>query len=395
MSELRDMQMPLFVINLILMVFVTFFVSILPIITRKSLLFGVRVPEAAGKSPEAARLKGGYIATVLAGGVALTALLVAQYIAAPDYTLLATMYFFLPLMALQYGAFIPRWKAALALKAEKGWGTATPALADTRSAVEREKLLSFPKVWYLVCLGLILAVSVLSLVRYPLLPDPIPTHWNAQMQPDAWSDKNLLTVLMLPLVALGTMLIMAGSNIAIYRMKLQVDAENPALSYAQHRRYRRMMSHGLGVVTAAITVFILFTQLMMLDLVVLRSSALLLALTVALIVISCAPFAYITLKAGQGGNKLRIPPEEIQTQLGHPQGPIRAAHPERGDDRYWKLGLFYYNKDDPAMLIEDRFGTNGGFNYARPAVQITAGILAAVIVVTYALITVFFLRAFP
>ena len=395
MNDLRDMATPLFIINLLLVAVIMYFVSILPIITRKSLLFGVRVPDAAGQSPEALRLKRGYVATVLAGGVVMAALLVVQYLAFPDYTLLATLYFFIPLIALQYGAFIPRWKRALALKAEKGWAIPAPATAETRTAVEREKLLSFPKSWYLVSLALILAVGVLSLARYPLLPERIATHWNAQMQPDAWGDKNLLTVLMMPLVSLLMVLVMAASNIAVYRMKLQVDAENPALSYAQHRRYRRMMSHGLGVVTAAFVVFMSFMQLMTLELLHMEGSGFMIGVTVGLIAIACAPFMYIYVKAGQGGNKLRIPPEEVAAQLNQPQGPVRAVHPERGDDRYWKLGLFYYNKNDPTILVEDRFGTNGGLNYARPVAQLATGALAVFLVVTYVIITVVFLRSVP
>ena len=395
MTELRDIQVLLFVINLFLVGIVTVFISILPVITRKSLLFGVRVPEAAGQSPEALQLKRGYVVAMLVGGAAMAAMLVAQYLALPDYTLLATLYFFLPLLALQYGLFIPRWKAARTLKAEKGWVIPASATAETRSAVERQKLLAFPKVWYVVCLGLVLAMSVLSLMRYPALPEQIATRFDMQMQPSAWIDKTLLSVLMMPLTALGLVLVMAGSNITVYRMKLQVDAENPALSYAQHRRYRRMMSHGLGVVTVAITLFMMFTQLMILELLVLKSGGLMIGFTIGLVVICCVPFLYIMLKAGQGGNKLRIPPEEMAEHPGQPQAPVRAAHPERGDDGHWKLGLFYYNKNDPAILVEDRFGTNGGLNFARPAAQVAAVVLAVVVVVIYVGVTVFFFRSIP
>jgi len=394
MTDLRASALPLFIVNLFLVAVIMFCSSILPIITRKSLLFGVRVPEAAGQSPEALRLKRGYIVTMLAGGAVMAALLAAQYAAFPDYTLLATMYFFIPLIALQYAAFVPRWKRALALKAEKGWTIPASASADTRSAVEREKLLSFPKAWYIASLVLILAVGILSLARYPSLPERIATHWNIQMQPDAWADKNLLTVLAMPLLTLALVLVMAASNIAVYRMKLQVDAENPALSYAQHRRYRRMMSHGLGMVTAATTVFILLMQLMTLELIRLESG-LMMGITAGLLVIACAPFMYIYIKAGQGGNKLRIEPEELAAGLHQPQSPVRAVHPERGDDRYWKLGLFYYNKNDPAILVEDRFGTNAGVNYARPAAQVAAGVLAVFLAVTYVVITVLFFRSLP
>jgi uncharacterized membrane protein len=35
------------------------------------------------------------------------------------------------------------------------------------------------------------------------------------------------------------------------------------------------------------------------------------------------------------------------------------------DDKYWKLGLIYFNKEDPAVFVEKRFGTGWVLNLAR------------------------------
>ena len=34
------------------------------------------------------------------------------------------------------------------------------------------------------------------------------------------------------------------------------------------------------------------------------------------------------------------------------------------NDKYVKFGMFYYNPDDPAVLVEKRYGTGVDFNYA-------------------------------
>jgi uncharacterized membrane protein len=115
-------------------------------------------------------------------------------------------------------------------------------------------------------------------------------------------------------------------------------------------------------------------------------------LTITLLVFCCAPFVHIAFKAGQSGHKLRVPEDALDAPF---QGPTFAVHPERGDDRYWKWGLFYCNRDDPAILVEDRFGINSGLNYARPAIKIAAGALAALVVAFYAIVTMMFFRSFP
>jgi uncharacterized membrane protein len=39
---------------------------------------------------------------------------------------------------------------------------------------------------------------------------------------------------------------------------------------------------------------------------------------------------------------------------------------DRTLDRYWKLGVFYFNRDDSAVLVEKRFGLGYSLNFARP-----------------------------
>ncbi|MDV2687407.1 DUF5808 domain-containing protein, partial [Alkalihalophilus lindianensis] len=39
---------------------------------------------------------------------------------------------------------------------------------------------------------------------------------------------------------------------------------------------------------------------------------------------------------------------------------------DRDDDRYWKLGVFYFNPKDPAIFLEKRFGIGWTNNWAHP-----------------------------
>ncbi len=51
---------------------------------------------------------------------------------------------------------------------------------------------------------------------------------------------------------------------------------------------------------------------------------------------------------------------------------------DRDDDRFWKAGLLYVNRDDPAVMVGSRFGAGWTFNVGNPtAWLIIAGIIAA------------------
>ncbi|MGB3366147.1 MAG: DUF5808 domain-containing protein [Acidaminobacteraceae bacterium] len=55
---------------------------------------------------------------------------------------------------------------------------------------------------------------------------------------------------------------------------------------------------------------------------------------------------------------------------------------EGNDDNFWKYGLFYYNKNDPAILVKKRVGIGYTFNHARKSVIIFYVTLVTIIVLS-------------
>lgn len=393
MNNLQDVSTLLFVINLITMLMVVITIGITPSITRKSLLFGVRIPEAAAQNKEVIKLKKDYICKMIIGGAIAIALLVVQYVIWPEASLLAILYLPIMVILFQFITYVSTWKKATILKKNNGWVVPLTVTVDTSSAVQRENLWGFPKTWYIPCVLIVLVLIVISVAKYPALPAEIPTHWGFDMQPDVWSEKSFWSILGMPLMALGLVVVMILSNIMVYRMKLQVSAEQPELSYAQHRIYRRMMSNSIGMCTLAITVFVALLQLMLLQVFV-PSQGIMIAATVIMVIGSCVPFTYVYMKAGQSGCKLNPPVFDkkggvISTST---KGQEKVKINSNGDDKYWKLGMFYYNDNDPAMLVEDRFGINNSFNYARLSSKIVTAILIILVVVVYIGATIMFIK---
>ena len=64
--------------------------------------------------------------------------------------------------------------------------------------------------------------------------------------------------------------------------------------------------------------------------------------------------------------------------------PGKPAQGDRSPDACWKLGLVYFNPDDPALWVEKRFGVGYTVNFARPSAWILIaailGLTAAVVV---------------
>jgi uncharacterized membrane protein len=47
------------------------------------------------------------------------------------------------------------------------------------------------------------------------------------------------------------------------------------------------------------------------------------------------------------------------------------------DDRYWRLGVIYFNREDPSLMVNKRFGIGRTFNFGNPIAWI---ILAALVI---------------
>jgi hypothetical protein len=65
-------------------------------------------------------------------------------------------------------------------------------------------------------------------------------------------------------------------------------------------------------------------------------------------------------RLGQGGSAMSASHESSLATSGPPTG-------DRTRDTYWKLGIIYFNRDDPAVVVEKRFGLGYTLNFARPA----------------------------
>lgn len=58
---------------------------------------------------------------------------------------------------------------------------------------------------------------------------------------------------------------------------------------------------------------------------------------------------------------------------------------DRLDDRNWRLGVFYYNPDDPAPFVPKRFGLGWTINFAHPGGKVIAGLMIIMILLPIAL----------
>jgi len=376
-----DESLVLFITNVFVIGLCGWLFLIMPNLTRKSLLFGVSIPLEQANSPEATALKKAYTRTCLLGLAVILAASLAQFALWPEHTLLALMVFPLLFIPIYFAAFVPNWKKALRLKQERGWQVPSLSFAETGLSHTRGSLSALPWAWYIVSVVVAAAAIGAAVARFPALPDEIAGHLNYRMQPSYMVEKTWLSVLMMPLINAGTLVLLIAAAISIEMAKLQIDPSRPRLSFAQHRAYRWRMGHALGLLT-----FATVSMVGVLGLAFVYPDSSLWGPHVFCIsmIAFCVPSAIllaVQVKTGQGGCKVVLDVDEGDAHAHEPHTAKTGAD-IWGDDKHWLLGIFYFNPDDPTYIVEDRFGVNIGFNYARLPVQIVSmltllGVIAA------------------
>ena len=179
--------------------------------------------------------------------------------------------------------------------------------------------------------------------RWDQIPERFPVHWGLN-GPDRWTERTALTVYgSIGSVALMCALMLAISYATLYASR-KISTTSPAGESEHKFRYISV----LGLVVLAYAFAIVLPPI-----------------SGGLPEIPFAPFVITAVVAlfigaliwlGQGGTRLR----------GYE--PVLTASAPRGDrtpDECWKLGMIYYNPDDPALVVEKRFGIGWTLNFGN------------------------------
>ncbi|MBP7148144.1 MAG: DUF1648 domain-containing protein [Acidobacteria bacterium] len=335
---------------------------LLPRITRRGLLFGVYVGErAAGE--EAARdiTRGWYFAMVATLALTLVALL-AGLLAAGSPALAPLAMFIL--LAGFAGAYL---RAHFRARELAPASPPPPAAAVLIGEQPRGLVLPLVAIGFaLLCGTLVVAYTA---AQYPHLPARIPVHFDIAGRPDGWSTRSFGTVMVLPLMTLVLGAGLGGMALLVARAKRAVRTADGGVSLAAQLRFRGAMTAFLSVTAMLATAMLAVLSVMSLRVALgqaERLSPLFMILTGVLLLFSLGGSVYIALRYGQGGARLE------RSAAGAPLTDGLA------DNRRWLLGMFYFDREDPSIFVENRFGLGYTMNFGNWRAWLTIGAFMAV-----------------
>jgi uncharacterized membrane protein len=242
------------------------------------------------------------------------------------------------------------------------------APATLREADLAPRPIHFPGGWpvQLGPFAILVAVALWVHFHWAEIPSCVPIHWGIDGRPDHWAARSFSAVYG-PLI-IGTPLCAAIALLAYgilsWSRRIQVRG-GPGQSEMRFRHTMLSLLLALEYILALVFAWV--------GSLVLRGQGQTASpLGVIVVVLGFAVlFVVVLARTGQGGSRL---PEYSSLLPQPPAAPVG----DRTLDRYWIAGLFYVNRNDPAIIVEHRFGLGYTLNLAQPLAWLVIGLLVLV-----------------
>ncbi|MDY3982122.1 DUF1648 domain-containing protein [Paraeggerthella sp. LCP19S3_G8] len=322
-----------------------------PFLMRRGEVFAVTVPDAAARDPYLRSLKRQYAIAMLGLTTILTAAGAWGACTQNPSLVLATLCAgTLLICACSYGLMLFFRAKVNAYKKERGWkAEAQESVAVVGDApVPRAVSLK----WNLLYVPVMAVTLLIGAVGYAQMPDLIPQHVNFQGEVTDYMEKSPFVVLAPVLIVAFMAACMAFSHWTILRSKKPSDPGAPATSALAYGMFARAQSILLVVGGLILSLLGPVMELAFIGVIgIAEAGVFVVVLALALVVGSIV----ISVVYGQGGAR-------VFARMGGSEKLLAD------DDEHWKLGVFYFNPDDPSLFLPERFGIGWTMNWGRPAV---------------------------
>jgi uncharacterized membrane protein len=310
-----------------------------PYFIRKNICFGISIPEREYQNPQMKALRRNYSISCLAVGFVMGIGSTVCYTWMPaENTMWIQLGGLLLYLAASFLIYFLLRSKVKAVKQASDWEMETKAVTE----ISLKSGKTIPIAWYLLYLAITAVTIIAAVLKYPSLPQQIPMHYNIAGEVDRYASKSMGTFAIMPVMQILIGLLFAGISLGIGMSKRQ-------RSFKRTQAFRGRMSIALFAIGFMVMLLFTFVQLSMLTIL---DNKLMMVLPMAFLAVVFIICLYLAVKVGQGGSRLKISDDTSVNKV--------------DDDRYWLGGFLYFNKNDPSLFVEKRFGIGYTLNFGNP-----------------------------
>ena len=352
-------------INVLVMLFFNLMIGLLmgltPYYSKRDIPFGVTLPETDEAKTVMAHQKKSYLIINLFLSL-LIGLGIVMYGLFQNTIDLERLMFFSVLglfiqLIVSMGVYLTKYKQLKTFKK----GLTIDGLKQQKMVIDlsfRDEKLIFPT-GYLVAVNLafVLLTVVLTVSQYQHIPESFVTKWDMNMNPVIMTDKTWKSVLAIPAFQLFLTLVIGISNLSYLKGKQRIDMKNTEESIARNKKFRKQSSLLNFVLSLLVQLLMMMIQLSIIFQQITPQTLMIASLIFTVAILGIV--LWFSLYYGQGGDRLK----KVNVSK---EAPVKIAESASfDDDDHWKLGMFYFNQEDPSFWVEKRMGLGMTFNFAK------------------------------
>ncbi|MEK8198660.1 MULTISPECIES: DUF1648 domain-containing protein [Lysinibacillus] len=321
-----------------------------PHLSRKSIVFGVSIPEPYVMHPQLLLWKKKYSQII----GALTGLFLLGQIGIyfspikEDKMVLISFIFLYVMLLLSSGLYMNYHVRTKKLKAQEQWEAHIKMVYVTDLSI-RQKDETLSPVFFSLPIIMTVALITFTYMNYEAIPDVFATHWNAAGKVDGWTEKSWISVISMPLLLLAIQISFFILGRGMKSAKIQLSAQAKEASIHRELAHRKYGSWYLAAINFSMTILFVvlhYTTVILHD----QTAPYFFPLFLVFNVVTLGGLLLLIWKFSTSNERF----DEIHTN-----------ETAVADDQYWKWGIFYCNKNDPSLLVQKKYGIGWTVNFAN------------------------------
>lgn len=324
----------------------------MPYLTRKNELFGVTIPSDQSASPDLNRKRKQYAISSAIWGLFLC--LILFFFRKAEANILPVV-FLVTFIIGSFGLYSIFHIKLKKRKAEEQWEKkyTQQIIVDTTFRMQKPV---YSLWWYTLPFIIALFTLAITVIFYSQIPAHIPEHYDSAGHVTATMNKTSRFLYFNIALQVYMTALFAFLHATIGWAKQHINPEDPDNTIRRNNIFRRRWS--LYMILSSIILVMIFGVLQM-GIIWSWPGKVQLLTTLIGVGLMMAGAIVLSFTTGQSGSRLKLGSSDRQGVI------------SRDDDRYWKLGLFYLNRNDPSLFIEKRFGIGWTLNLAHPTSYMT------------------------
>jgi len=270
-------------------------------------------------------------------------------------------------LVISFLVYIPYYKKTKTLKKDKNWTYAKRNVVVVETTLRKpkrdEKIKPIDSKWFLMLFLFPLISIGLTMYKYDSLPTLMEIPYTSFGEFNKDTLRGFLIIYQFPITQIFLVALLYGINKVIISSKVDLNSGSIEKAITRKKKFKKMGS--IIIMIMALETLILFS-LIQLSILFNFDSMIINYIFMIIQMITIIIFIIVFIKIGQGGRNITTKDEKDELY--------------KDDDDKWILGSIYYNKNDPAWMVEKRLGVGWTVNFAHPKSWIAVGGLVVFII---------------